>query len=146
IIDEHIALFEANAAAAVEMIQFARIKAIKESPRYTVGPGLAFLAEQGIGDKAVVITGGQSWSTGGRIFMSILVGAATGYVPAGGASGLLIGHIDLRSGDIVWMNNMQPISGGDVRKADKVRGALRNVTVAYPKGRLYTLTTLEDEG
>ncbi len=136
LVDEHVALFEANAMAAMQMIAQARIDEKQARPEYSIGPGLAFLAERGLADRAIVITGSQSWSTGGRVFMMVLAAAAGAYV-SGGQSGLLVGHVDLRSGDVLWMNYMTPMTGGDVREAAQTEPMLRKVTDAYPDGRLY---------
>ena len=137
IVDEHVALFEANAVGALQLIQMAGLKEKAANPEYSIGPGLAFLAEQGHGDKALIFTGSKEFQSGGRLFLSAVRAAVTGYSLSPGASGLLAGIVDLRTGEIEWMYGLLPL-GPDVRKAAGADRAMYLLMKRYPDRGLYT--------
>ncbi|MEL6871122.1 MAG: hypothetical protein AAFO81_15080 [Pseudomonadota bacterium] len=136
VLEEHVALFEANAQAAIEMIRVAGVAHKKHERAYSLGSGLAFLAAAGI-DKAVLVSGSQTWSTRGRVLSRVLPGALGRHIAPAGASGLLIGYIDTTSGDITWMHAMHPVRGGDVRDADGAVRVLDKLVAQYPDGLIY---------
>ena len=136
IVDEHIALFEANALAAWQMIAEGDIDEKRIYPRYTIGPGLRFLAGKTDADKAMVITGGKQFQTGGRMFWSTLTTFLSYYGFSQPASGVLIGIIDLRTGVIEWMHGLQPLKQ-DVREMTGSEEAMSAMLEAFPHGGLY---------
>ena len=63
--------------------------------------------------------------------------AVTGYSLSPGASGLLAGIVDLRTGEIEWMYGLLPL-GPDVRKAAGADRAVDLLLKRYPERGLYT--------
>lgn len=95
---------------------------------YTLGPGAAKLGEIGGGDYGLFVVTNDAFGDSGRKALQIfglLMAGATGF---GGmvSSGIHAGYaglVDLRTGDLVWLNADLKM-GGDVREAD---GATKRV-------------------
>ena len=85
-------------------------------------------------DAALCIAGAQVKSSGGRVAMFILLAAAGVAIPLGGAQ-ISAGLIDLKSGDVTWMDFASGVKG-DVRAADGANGTLDDLVGKYPKSRL----------
>lgn len=135
VVEEHIALYETAAVSAIQMIDFAGIKDKKKNFNYTIGPGLAFLAEKTGADAVIFLVGEQQKSTGGRVAMMVLA-AAAGAATSTGGSLIIAGIVDLRTGDIRWINYMAPITGGDARDAEQTPPLIDKLVNPYPSGRL----------
>jgi hypothetical protein len=78
---------------------------------YSLGPGLAFLAERTGADKALILMGEDVHSSEGRK-AAFLVAAAFGVGIPLGHSVAVASLVDLRSGDVLWMHYY--ISAGNV--------------------------------
>jgi hypothetical protein len=86
---------------------------------YTLGDGLGFLAEASGAGYAFILAGMQIAQTGGAAFMQFLA-AAGGYGASGGGTFVYAGIVDLRTGDVKWLNSRQGaqvfgMTGTDVR-------------------------------
>jgi hypothetical protein len=138
ILEEHIALYDAVAGSAY----FARtsmFKAWQDRGRefdYTLGPGLKALAERTNVDAALILSGSDYISTGGRkaaMLMGALLGAVTGVVvmPGGGVSFVSVGVVDLRSGDLLWFGTDQSGSTNFQNEAD-LRSMIEGLFNTYP--------------
>lgn len=146
ILDEHMALFEVAIANSVTMITIAKLRHKIDNYDYTVGPGLAWLADKSGADKLVMFSAVQEKSSGGRVAMMILgaaVAGATGvYVAPGiGSSYGTVGIVDLKTGNIEWANYRTPVKG-DMRKEESATSTVNDLMKAFPKGRLMR-TTIE---
>ncbi len=144
ILDEHMALFEVAVANSVTMITTAKMKHKIDNYDYTVGPGMAWLADRAGAEKLVMFSAVQEKSSGGRIAMMILgaaVGGTTGvYVSPGiGSSYGTVGIMDLKTGNIEWANYRTPVKG-DMRKEKSATSTVGDLMLAFPKGRLMRST------
>lgn len=107
VLDEHIALFDiVGGAAAAHTMLGPGVPAWKHKSEhfdYTIGPGLAFLREKTGADKALVLFGEDVVSSSGRK-AAFVVAAAFGVGIPMGHSFLIGGLLDLKSGDVLWLN------------------------------------------
>ncbi|NNM76576.1 hypothetical protein HJG53_06630 [Sphingomonas sp. ID1715] len=89
---------------------------------YTLGPGAAKLGELGGGDYGLFVVTNDAYGDSGRKALQVfglLMGAATGFggMVSSGVHAGYAGLVDLRTGDLVWLNADLKM-GGDVRDAD----------------------------
>ena len=138
ILEEHIALYDTVAGSAY----FARSSMFKawqdrgKAFDYTLGPGLKALAERTNVDAALIVSGSDYISTGGRkaaMVMGALLGAVTGVVvmPGGGTSFVSVGVVDLRTGDLLWFGTDQSGSTNFQNEAD-LRNMIEGLFNTYP--------------
>jgi len=103
---------------------------------YTLGPGLAPLAEHTGIDAAMIVIGSDYISTAGRkaaMVMGVLVGALAGaaIVPSGGVSFVSVGVVDMRTGNLLWFGTDQ--SGTtDFRNERDLHEMLDRMFQTYP--------------
>lgn len=98
---------------------------------YTLGEGLAFLREQTGADSALIFTGADIISSGGRkaaFTIGLLLGVA---IPIG-QSFISVGLADLKSGEIRWMSYDQSMSL-DSRDPAAVQELVRDFFKTYPQ-------------
>ncbi len=97
---------------------------------YTLGDGLAFLREKTGADAALIFTGADIISTGGRkaaFTIGLLLGVA---IPVG-QSFISVGMADLKTGEIRWMSYDQSMSL-DSRDPAAVQELIRDFFKTYP--------------
>ncbi|MDH3467673.1 MAG: hypothetical protein OES26_17495, partial [Gammaproteobacteria bacterium] len=100
---------------------------------YTLGDGLAFLAERSGADAGLIVIGAQSVSSAGRSALSIfsvVTGALTGvYMPmTGGGTFLTAGIVDFRTGDVLWFNFDNKFKAGrDIRDSVIAANAVKEL-------------------
>lgn len=138
VVEEHLALFEANARAAWQMLVTAKVDSNGDHAAYSIGAGLEFLAEQTGADKALVLFGAKQYPTRARSVLSVLTPATVGDAWAGESSVLFGGVVDLRSGVIDWMWGQAPLTD-DVRSGEQAVGAVKRLLERYPESGLYRL-------
>lgn len=102
----------------------------KQSFDYALGPGLAFLPELAGTDAALFIIGADYISNSSRK-AAMFVGALLGVVIPGGISYLTAGVVDLKSGDLLWLN-YELDQTTDLRQAKDADELLRKVFSSYP--------------
>lgn len=131
-LDQHIALYDVVAGNAFYLGQNAHPAWAhkKENFDYTLGPGLSYLAEQSGADAALFIVGADFNSTSGRK-AAMVVGALLGIVIPGGISYLTAGVVDLKTGDLLWLN-YELDQSSDMREAKDADQMLRKVFKSYP--------------
>jgi len=98
---------------------------------YTLGDGLAFLREQTGADSALIFTGADIISTGGRkaaFTFGLLLGVA---IPIG-QSFITVGLADLKTGEIRWMSYDQSMSL-DSRDPAAVQELVKDFFKTYPQ-------------
>lgn len=132
LLDQHIALYDVVAGNAFSMGR--NPDAAWEHKRrdfdYTLGPGLAFMAEQSGADAAVFIVGADFNSTSGRK-AAMVVGALLGIAIPGGISYLTAGVVDLKTGNLLWLN-YELDQSSDMREAKDADQMLHKVFSSYP--------------
>lgn len=105
-----------------------RLPTKKTGFEYTLGPGVAGLAAGTGGDYGLFVFTNDAYGTTGRKLLQVaglMMAGATGIgtmISSGQHSGYA-GLVDLRTGDLIWMN-VDAQMGGDPRRAD---GAARRV-------------------
>lgn len=98
---------------------------------YTLGEGLAFLREQTGADSALIFTGADIISTGGRK-AAFTVGLLLGVAIPIGQSFITVGLADLKTGEIRWMSYDQSMSL-DSRDPAAVQELVRDFFKTYPQ-------------
>lgn len=135
VVDEHIALFDVVAGSALAHTMTPPVDQAWQAKAkrfdYTIGPGLSFLADRTGHDKALFVFGEDVISSSGRK-AAFIVAAAFGVGIPLGHSFLIAGIVDLRSGDILWMDYF--VSAGDktLRDRQDVDAILGDLFADYP--------------
>lgn len=99
---------------------------------WTVGPGVATLAERYEADYALYTYIRDSYSSAGRAAV-IVVGALLGVSASGGNQFGVATLVDLRTGKLVWMNVLSDQSG-DLRTAEGAAEATTKLLNNFPFG------------
>ena len=148
---EHVELFKIVADCVTELIPYGG-KAWKEKRTnfdYSLGPGLAFLADSAQADYAFFLAGTQIKQTVGSKFMQALANftaeARGDDYEMSGSSGtdIVAGVVNLRSGDLAWFNWNQGglgfgRSGNDVRDPATALAVVSKMFKKYPNSKLIT--------
>jgi hypothetical protein len=141
---EHVELFKIIADNVTSLLQYGG-KAWAEKKTnfdYTLGDGLAFLADSAQADYALIVAGAQVKQTGGSVFLQFLA-AAGGVVMPGGGTFIVIGVVNLRTGDLAWFNwkvggEVFGITGSDVRDPATAQAVVSKMFAEYPNSKLIT--------
>jgi hypothetical protein len=107
-------LVKLHGAVGLSMLQnmMINLPTKKNNFDWTLGPGVESLRTHYNGDYALFVYVRDSYSSGSRMAMSLLLGVPTGAMQVGFAS-----LVDLRTGRIVWFNRL--ISSTGSLKTDK---------------------------
>lgn len=143
VLREHVELFKIVSDTVTSVVH-AGGKAWEEKKThfdYTIGDGLAFLTE--IADYAFILGGGQIKQTGGSTFMQLLAAGVGYYVPGGGTY-VAAGIVDLRTGEVFWLNSMQGgeffgMTTNDTRKPEAAEEIVAKMFEGYPASRWVTV-------
>jgi hypothetical protein len=132
LVDEHMALYK----LVVNTAHHTELKHKVRRFDFGIGPGLAALQAKTGADAAVMVYGRDEASTSGRKAKAVLgkipfVGAFTGDATLG-HSFIHIGVIDLRTGDLLWMNSEYRGSSSNLREAADARSVVDAVFKWYP--------------
>lgn len=105
-IDEHLALYKLVVNTASQLGWKHKIKRFD----YSIGPGLREMADRAGVDAAILVYGRDYVSTAGRKARAVagnipIVNIFTGPAPELGHSFVHVGVVDLRTGDLLWMNS-----------------------------------------
>jgi len=144
VLREHVELFKIIADTVTGVVHGGG-KAWEEKKAnfdYTLGDGLASLANASGADYAFILGGAQIKQTGGSAFMQLLA-AGTGVVVAGGGTYVAAGIVDLRTGNITWLNSMMGgelfgMTSNDTRKPEAATAILAKMFEGYPTSRWVT--------
>lgn len=98
---------------------------------YTLGDGLRFLREKTGAEAALIVVGAETVSTTGRMTMAVLAAAAGIAIPMGN-SFLVIGLVDLESGDILWQNHGFGYARKSLRNVADAREMAATIFRNYP--------------
>ncbi|MFD1610915.1 hypothetical protein ACFSCW_03780 [Sphingomonas tabacisoli] len=91
---------------------------------FTLGPDVSRLAALGGGDYGLFITTNDAYGSAGRKMLQLFAAGIAGVGVSSGVHTGYAGLVDLKTGDLVWMNADFKM-GGDVRDAE---GAARRVS------------------
>mgnify|MGYP000117807549 CR=1 FL=1 len=138
-ISEHIALYRQVVNTAISKTspgQFTWKHKLKKFD-YTIGPGLNFLRAKTSADTALLVYGEDEVSTSGRKAKAVvgnipLFGALVGGPPQLGYSFVHVGLVDLRTGNLLWMNKLYKGSASDLRKPAGAEKMIKQVMKNYP--------------
>lgn len=138
VFEEHLALFDVVARqAALVVFELEWRHKRRRQFDYSIGPGLAFLADRTGAERVILVSGHLADSTGGRVVVGV-VATATTRVPFLLNEGLLsVAIVDLRSGAFEWMNVANQFSGHGTRSPKTAGSADRlmsRVFRDYPRG------------
>jgi hypothetical protein len=101
---------------------------------WSLGPGVASLGDRYDADYALFVHYRDYQASGGRIAFAVLAAAAGVGVPMGSESGFA-SLVDLKTGDIVWFNNVTAGSG-ELRDADGARTTVNKLLGTIPKSQV----------
>ena len=137
-LDQHVALYElvAGSAFAAQRSQYEAWRQRARDFDYTLGPGLAPLASSTGADAAMIVIGTDHISSSGRraaMLMGMVLGTLAGavVVPQGGTSFISVGVVDMRTGDLLWLDTEQG-QVTDLREQVDVRRMLDLIFGTYP--------------
>lgn len=122
----------ANTVLQHRLFKGDRLPTKKTGFEYTLGPGVAQLAAEAGGDYGLFITTNDAFGSTGRKMLQLL---ALGAVGVGVTSGQHIGYaglVDLKTGDLVWINADFQM-GGDVREADGAAKRVGQLLEEFPQ-------------
>jgi hypothetical protein len=133
VIDEHMALYKlvVNTASRIDL------KHKYKRFDYGIGPGLAALLSKTGADAVVMVYGNDYASTAGRktkaVFGKIpIVNIFTGGEVELGHSYVHIGLIDLKTGDLLWMNSKFRDDSSNLREFEDAQSIVGEIFKWYP--------------
>lgn len=142
VLREHVELFKLLALDTNQMLNTWSKAWTRGTDRkaYTIGNGLAFLAERTGADYAVFVNGAQITQTGGSVFLQFMA-AGLGYAMPGGGTFITFGIVDLHDGSVDWFDvrlgaEMFGMTGTDMRNAGTADQVLRDLFGKYPRSPL----------
>ncbi len=133
VVDEHMALYKLVVDTAANTDLEHKVRRFD----FTIGPGLTALQRETGADAAVMVYGRDYVSTAGRKAKAILgnipiVNAVTGPAPSLGRSFVRIGVVDLRTGDLLWLNSELRGSTSNLRDPADAKDIIHSIFEWYP--------------
>ncbi len=132
-LDEHVALYDVVGFNAFYFgkAQFDAWKHKKTEFDYTLGNGLQRLAERTGADAALFVVGEDYISSGGRKAARIFAALLGVALPAS-PTFLSVGLVDLKTGNLLWMDYGLALDSKDLRKQEDVNKMLQEMFTHYP--------------
>ncbi len=132
-VDEHLALYKLVVDTASQTDWKHKIKRFD----YSLGPGLREIANKTGADVAFMVYGRDYTSTAGRKARAVaanipIVSAFTGAAPNLGHSYIHVGAVDLRTGDLLWMNSNYREGSTNLRDPDDAAKMIDTIFKMYP--------------
>lgn len=132
-VDEHVALYKLVVGTASQLSWRHKIKHFD----YSIGPGLRGVADNTGVDVAVMIYGRDYVSTAGRMARAVagnipIVNIFTGPAPQLGHSYIHVGVVDLKTGDLLWMNSNYREGSTNLRDPDDAAKMVNTIFKWYP--------------
>ena len=132
-VDEHVALYKLVVGTASQLGWRHKIKHFD----YSIGPGLRGVADNTGVDVAVMIYGRDYVSTAGRMARAVagnipIVNIFTGPAPQLGHSYIHVGVVDLKTGDLLWMNSNYREGSTNLRDPDDAAKMVNTIFKWYP--------------
>ena len=140
-VDEHIALYKLVVGTASRLGWRHKIKHFD----YSIGPGLRKVADNTGVDVAIMVYGRDYVSTAGRKARAVagnipIVNIFTGPAPVLGHSYIHIGVVDLRTGDLLWMNSNYREGSTNLRDPGDAANMVNAIFKWYPGIESYRKT------
>lgn len=110
----------------------ARLPTMEKDAAWSLGPSVGELANTARADYALLVTLRDGYSTAGRKAM-IVAAAMLGVAVPGISQTGLASVIDLRTGEIVWTNQLMRYNVGDLRTPEPAREAVKILLTDMPK-------------
>jgi hypothetical protein len=132
-LEEHVALYDVVGFNAFYFgrAQFDGWKHKKTEFDYTLGNGLKELADKTGADAALFIVGEDHVSSGGRKAARFFAAVLGVYLPAS-PTFLSVGLVDLKTGNLLWMNYAVAADTKDLRKPEDVNAMMTELFAQYP--------------
>jgi hypothetical protein len=132
-VDEHIALYKLVVNTATQLGWKQKIRHFD----YSIGPGLREISDKTGADVAFLVYGRDYASTAGRKARAVaanipIVNIFTGPPPQLGHSYIHIGVVDLRTGDLLWMNNNYREGSSNLRDPNDAARMVNAIFKWYP--------------
>ena len=132
-VDEHLALYKLVVNTATSTGWRHKIKHFD----YSIGPGLRRVADNTGVDVAIMVYGRDYVSTAGRMARAVagnipIVNIFTGPAPELGHSFIHVGVVDLRTGDLLWMNSNVRKGSTNLRDPDDAAKMVNEIFKWYP--------------
>lgn len=132
-LEEHLALYKLVVNTASKIGWEHKIRRFD----YGIGPGLRAIAEQTGADAAILVYGRDHVSTAGRKARAVaahipFVNIFTGPAPRLGHSFIHIGMVDLRTGDLLWMNSEYRDGSTNLRDPGDAAKMVHEIFEWYP--------------
>lgn len=133
LVDEYVALYKLVSNSMPSRLLPHKIKRFD----YGIGPGLASVLSRTGADAIVMVSGQDYASTAGRKTKAVLgkipiVNIFTGGEVELGHSFIHIGLIELRTGDLLWLNSEFRKGSSDMREYDDVEDQVSTIFKWYP--------------
>ena len=137
-VEEYMALFQAIASSVIEYQFFVgnRLPTKKQDNRnkvfdWSMGPGVASIPGAENADYALFILTKDAYGSTGRKILQLLAAAGPGIAVKSGEHIGYAGLVDLRTGDLLWLNADGQM-GGDVRDAEGSEKRMRQLLEEFP--------------
>jgi hypothetical protein len=132
-LDEYVALYDVVGSNAFYFgkSQFPAWQHKKQEFDYTLGEGLGFLALQADAEAALFVVGEDYISSEGRK-AARLAAALLGIILPPSPTFLSVGLVDLKTGNILWMNYVLAMDTKDMRKTEDVDALVDQLFKRYP--------------
>lgn len=132
-ISEHLALYKLVVNTATDVGWKHKIRRFD----YGIGNGLSKLRKMTGADAAILVYGRDHVSTAGRKTKAVLsyipiVNIFTGNTPTLGDSFIHVGIVDLKTGDLLWMNSEYRDDSSDLRESADTTDIVNTVFEWYP--------------
>jgi hypothetical protein len=132
-VDEHVALYKLVVGTASQLGWRHKIKHFD----YSIGPGLRGVADSTGVDVAIMIYGRDYVSTAGRMARAVagnipIVNIFTGPAPQLGHSYIHVGVVDLKTGDLLWMNSNYREGSTNLRDPNDAANMVNTIFKWYP--------------
>lgn len=133
VVDEHMALYKLVVNTASKIGWDHKNRRFD----YSIGPGLKALRKKTGADAAVMVYGRDHASTAGRVTKAVLgnipiVNWFTGPPPRLGDSYVHVGVVDLRTGDLLWMNSEYRDDTSNLRDFEDADDFITTIFDWYP--------------
>jgi hypothetical protein len=132
-VDEHLALYKLVVNTASNIGWEHKIRRFD----YGIGPGLRAVADQTGADAAIMVYGRDYASTAGRKARAVvgnipIINIFTGPAPKLGHSFIHVGVVDLRTGDLLWMNSDYREGSTNLRDPEDAANMVNEIFDWYP--------------
>lgn len=133
VVDEHMALYKLVVNTASSTTWQHKIRRFD----YGIGPGLTKLRNMTGADAAVMVYGRDYVSTAGRKAKAVagnipIINIFTGPPPELGHSYIHIGVVDLRTGDLLWMNSEYRDGASNLQDYEDANDIIKTIFEWYP--------------